>query len=299
MAPGMPQLTEEQRRELEEKLKNMSPEQLKEFQKKQCIFCQITSGKVPSKAVYDDAVCLAVLDINPAAKGHLLLIPKEHYAIMPQVPDEVLKYLFLIARHFSQIMLKALRADGVNLFVANGPAAGQRAQHFMIHVIPRKEGDSLLAIDEKLIDHELIAKIKSVLEPALKSILEKGGEKKPELKREKKASPEEQRKEEPEHFITSATAKRYHKEKCPFAQNIPAGSKVVFSKEQALQSGKEPCTCVTGRKIPLKKPPEGATAKEKEPEKKMKSEGMKEKTKREEAENTEDVSLDDIADLFK
>ena len=74
------QMSEEQRKELEEKIKNMSPEELREFQKQQCIFCQIIAGKVPAKKVYEDEHCVAVLDINPAAKGHLLLIPK---IIMP------------------------------------------------------------------------------------------------------------------------------------------------------------------------------------------------------------------------
>ena len=82
----MPEPTEEQRKQWEEKIKNMSPEELQELQRQQCIFCQIISSKIPSKKIYEDSTCLAVLDINPAAKGHLLLLPKEHYAIMPQVP---------------------------------------------------------------------------------------------------------------------------------------------------------------------------------------------------------------------
>ena len=77
------QMTEEQVKELQEKIKNMSPEELKEFQKKQCVFCQIISGKVQSKKVYDDEKCIAILDINPANPGHVLLLPKEHYSIMP------------------------------------------------------------------------------------------------------------------------------------------------------------------------------------------------------------------------
>ena len=92
------QLTPEQQEELQEKLKNMSPEELQEFQKKQCIFCQIIAGKIPSKKIYEDEKCLAVLDINPAAKGHLLLLPKEHYAIMPQIPDKILSHLFLVSK---------------------------------------------------------------------------------------------------------------------------------------------------------------------------------------------------------
>jgi len=160
----MPQeMTEDQRRALEEKIKNMSPEELKEFQKQQCIFCQIIEGKIPSKKVYDDDKCFAVMDINPAAVGHVLLLPKEHYAIMPQVPDEIIGHLFMIAKHISQAMLRQLKVEGTNVFVANGMIAGQKAQHFMIHIIPRQEGDDLLEIKEHLVDEATKSKLAEVI----------------------------------------------------------------------------------------------------------------------------------------
>jgi histidine triad (HIT) family protein len=160
----MTEMTEEQRKEMEEKIKNMSPEELKEFQKKQCIFCQIISGKIPSKKIYEDEKAIAILDINPAAKGHVLVMPKEHYAIMPQMPDKEVAHLFKIAKKISQIILKGLKVSGTNLFVANGLAAGQRAQHFIIHVIPRKDGDNLLKVEEKLVDTEMRKKVKMLVE---------------------------------------------------------------------------------------------------------------------------------------
>src|SRR3989344_9251805 len=132
----MPEMNEEQRKALEEKLKNMSPEELAKLQKQQCIFCQIVANKIPTKKIFEDEKCLAILDINPAAKGHLLLIPKEHYAIMPQVSEELLNHLTTISKKLSQLLLRALKVSGTNIFIANGLAAGQRAQHFLIHVIP-------------------------------------------------------------------------------------------------------------------------------------------------------------------
>lgn len=167
----MQQLTEEQRAQLEEKLKNMSPEELKEFQKKQCIFCQIVAGKVPSKKLFEDDSCIAILDVNPAARGHILLLPKEHYAIMPQLLDKELSHLFLISKSLSRMLLKVLKAEGTNVFVANGLAAGQRAQHFLIHIIPRKPGDALFNVDERLIDKEMVAKVKQAIEPKLNTVL--------------------------------------------------------------------------------------------------------------------------------
>lgn len=136
-------MTPEQQEELRKKLESMSPEELKEFQKKQCIFCHIISGKVAAKKVYEDDKSLAVLDINPANPGHILLMPKEHYMIMPQMPENELARIFMVAKQLSNILLKALDVRGTNIVVANGAAAGQRAQHFMIHIIPRKEGDGV------------------------------------------------------------------------------------------------------------------------------------------------------------
>src|SRR3989344_5355839 len=136
-------ISPEQLRELQEKIKQMSPEELKEFQKKQCIFCQIISGKVQSRKVYEDDKVIALLDINPANPGHVLLLTKEHYSIMPQIPDDEVAHVFTVARNLSNTILRSLEAEGTNIIVANGVAAGQRAQHFMVHVIPRKTNDGV------------------------------------------------------------------------------------------------------------------------------------------------------------
>jgi histidine triad (HIT) family protein len=168
---AQPEITEEQKKEFEEKLKNMSPEELAEFQKQQCIFCQIISGKTTSQKIYEDDRCLAILDINPAAKGHILILPKEHYAIMPQVPAEDIKHFYVVAKYLSQIVLKTLKVGGTSIYVANGIAASQKAQHFMIHIIPRKEGDELLTVNESLLDKDLRQKVKSAVQPKLNELM--------------------------------------------------------------------------------------------------------------------------------
>ena len=134
-------MTPEQVAELQEKIKNMSPEELREFQKKQCIFCHIVSGKVQSKKVFEDDSTLSILDINPANPGHVLVLPKEHYSIMPQLSEEEIAHLFMVVKTVSNAALRALAAGGVNIVVKNGIAAGQKAHHFMVHIIPRKEND--------------------------------------------------------------------------------------------------------------------------------------------------------------
>ena len=165
--PQQTQMTEEQQKELQEKIKRMSPEELKEFQKQQCIFCQIIAEKIPSKKVYDDEKSVAILDINPAAQGHILLLPKEHYAIMPQVPEPELKHLSIVSKKLSQAILRGLKVSGTNIFIANGFAAGQKAQHFMIHIIPRKEGDGILNLQERNIDEKAIQGAKLLIEKRL------------------------------------------------------------------------------------------------------------------------------------
>lgn len=127
----------------EEDLANMSPEQLREMQKKNCIFCHIISGRVSSKKVYEDERCMGILDINPCNPGHLLLLPKDHYAVMPQIPEDLVEHMFIIAKGLSNALLKSLQVGGTNIFLANGVSAGQKAPHFMIHIVPRKEGDGI------------------------------------------------------------------------------------------------------------------------------------------------------------
>lgn len=162
------QPTPEQMKELQEKVKNMSPEELREFQKKQCVFCQIIGGKIPAKEVYSDEHSYAALDINPAAPGHILLLPKEHYSIMPQVPEQVLQHLFIAAKKLSNSLLRALGAEGTNILVANGQAAGQKAQHFMIHIIPRKQKDKVVFnLPQRQIKPEELSSIGNKLRKAL------------------------------------------------------------------------------------------------------------------------------------
>jgi len=149
----------------EDELANMSPEQLQELQKQNCIFCHIISGKVASKKIYEDDKVLAILDINPANPGHILLLVKEHYQIMPQIPDDEISYMFMVAKAISHACLKALKAQGTNIFIANGALAGQKASHFMLHIIPRANVDGIKIFDlpEKDISDDVSEQIREGL----------------------------------------------------------------------------------------------------------------------------------------
>lgn len=107
-----------------------------------CIFCRIASGEIPSRKVYEDDLVVAFLDISPVSPGHVLVVPKEHFNPLWNVPDEVLARLLSVAKRIAKAQMdSALAPDGVNLFQTNGPAAGQTVFHVHFHVIPRKDGD--------------------------------------------------------------------------------------------------------------------------------------------------------------
>jgi len=158
----------------EEDIKNMSPEQIAELQKQNCLFCQLSSEKIPAKRVYDDEICFAILDINPATKGHILLMPKEHFMILPQVPENVILHLGKVAKQLSQALIVGLGAEGTNIFIANGALAGQKAPHLIVHIIPREENDGLTCFDlpEKEITNADLLKTQKTLAGKLGTKLE-------------------------------------------------------------------------------------------------------------------------------
>jgi len=183
----------EQQKELQDKLSKMSPEELREFQKSQCIFCQIIGGAIPSRIVYKDSKVTALMDINPASDGHLLILPNEHYAVMPQMPEDELTHLYTVVKQLSQSLIKTLGVEGTTIFAANGAAAGQRANHFMVHIIPRESNDGLpLNIELKQIGGGQYEQMRKQLAPIVAKML--GGTKE-KSREEPKDTPEEETKQ--------------------------------------------------------------------------------------------------------
>lgn len=177
---------------------NLSPEEMEAMSRQQCIFCHIAAGRVASRKIYEDDKAVAVLDINPANPGHVLIVPKEHYMIMPQIPEDVLQHIGMIAKGVSHAQLKALKAQGTNIFVANGITAGQRAQHFMMHVIPRMEKDGVgLVLPEREMPPADAKKAQQVLKKALSKALGLKTEGEPEAEEESQAPKEPAEKEKP------------------------------------------------------------------------------------------------------
>lgn len=136
-----------------------------------CLVCQIIGGKVPSKKVYEDDSVLAVLDVNGANPGHCFVIPKEHYPILEQIPDEEIGKIFKVANKISSSVFDSLQAQGTNIFIANGIPAGQTIAHFLVHVIPRFENDGInLQWDPKQLDEEEMSTIELKLKEHTKNI---------------------------------------------------------------------------------------------------------------------------------
>lgn len=108
-----------------------------------CIFCEIVAGRIPSATVYEDEHVLAFMDIAPANPGHLLIIPKQHYRNIFDMPAEVGSKIMEAAILLAKAIRKALNPDGLNLFQSNEAAAFQTVFHFHLHLIPRWETDPL------------------------------------------------------------------------------------------------------------------------------------------------------------
>jgi histidine triad (HIT) family protein len=108
-----------------------------------CIFCKIVAGEIPCFNVYEDEHTLAFMDINPANRGHALVIPKVHSPDLYESPDETLAATLATARKVARAVRATVNPDGLNLVQANGPGAAQSVFHLHVHIMPRFTGDEL------------------------------------------------------------------------------------------------------------------------------------------------------------
>ena len=109
-----------------------------------CIFCKIAAGQLPSTTIYENEEFRVFFDINPASKGHCLVIPKVHYANAYEIDKEVAGRAFQLAVDVARELKKELNCDGVNILQNNEEVAGQTVFHFHLHVIPRYSGDGVV-----------------------------------------------------------------------------------------------------------------------------------------------------------
>ena len=106
-----------------------------------CIFCKIANGEIPSKTLFEDEDFRVILDLGPAARGHALILPKNHYANLYEIPEDAAAKVMLLAKKMVTQMTDRLGCDGFNLVQNNGEVAGQTVFHFHMHLIPRYKDD--------------------------------------------------------------------------------------------------------------------------------------------------------------
>lgn len=108
---------------------------------KDCIFCKIARGEIPSEKILDDENFFAIKDIHPKTKGHSLVIPKKHYKTLLDMPSSLLGEFFETTKKLALELMDEEKAQGFNLIMNNYEVAGQLVPHVHLHIIPRKKGD--------------------------------------------------------------------------------------------------------------------------------------------------------------
>ena len=107
-----------------------------------CIFCEILAGRAPASIVYRDELCCAFMDIRPVNQGHVLVIPVRHAACLAELDEPTGAHIFVIGQRMAAaVRVSGVPCEAVNLFLADGVAAGQDVFHVHLHIIPRYRGD--------------------------------------------------------------------------------------------------------------------------------------------------------------
>ena len=106
-----------------------------------CIFCKIANGEIPSRTLYEDDEFRVILDLNPATKGHALILPKDHYKNLYEIDDSMASKVLPLAKKMAGLMTEKLGCDGFNVVQNNNEIAGQTVFHFHMHLIPRYQDD--------------------------------------------------------------------------------------------------------------------------------------------------------------
>ncbi|MGQ9584044.1 MAG: HIT family protein [Anaerolineae bacterium] len=143
-----------------------------------CIFCAIAAGEAPAEVLYEDGETMAFLDIHPTASGHTLVIPRQHFRNLFDLPPEAGAAVMRTAIRVAQALRAALRPDGMNLIQASERAGFQSVFHFHVHLVPRWFGDGILppwrprAVDRQALQ-EVGMRVREVLAAAGKTEVSK------------------------------------------------------------------------------------------------------------------------------
>ncbi len=123
-----------------------------------CVFCKIIQNEIPAIKIYEDETTLAFLDIRPVNKGHVLVIPKDHFENVYTTPAELWCRVMLTVQKVAIAVKNAVSADGLNIIMNNESAAGQIVFHTHVHIVPRENEDGFMHWPGKAYDSENEAK---------------------------------------------------------------------------------------------------------------------------------------------
>ncbi len=115
--------------------------------KKECIFCKIADREIFSRILFENESTLGFLDSSPLSNGHSIIIPKNHYSNLEDIPDKELTELYKIVKKLAVRIHQNLKIDGYNILQNNFTAAGQVIKHFHVHIIPRNYNDKIFRIE--------------------------------------------------------------------------------------------------------------------------------------------------------
>jgi histidine triad (HIT) family protein len=109
----------------------------------ECVFCKIVAGEIPAVKVLDEDKVFAFMDINPASRGHMLVIPKIHAENIFEISEDDLAAVTSAVRRCAAAAKEALKAEGITVLQLNGKASDQLVPHLHVHIMPRWEDDGL------------------------------------------------------------------------------------------------------------------------------------------------------------
>ena len=132
-----------------------------------CIFCKLANGEIETNTLYEDDDFRVIFDASPATEGHVLILPKKHYANVFELTEELASKVYVLAKKVAAALKEITGCNGVNILQNNGEAAGQTVFHFHMHVIPRYH-EEILKWNQKEINQEKVDEIIKKAETLLK-----------------------------------------------------------------------------------------------------------------------------------
>ena len=111
------------------------------MKKDDCIFCKLANGEIPTNVLYEDDVVKVIFDAEPVSRGHVLILPKEHFDNIYSIDDNTAGHVFQVAAKLSRAIKQSLECEGINILQNNEEPAGQTVFHFHMHIIPRYADD--------------------------------------------------------------------------------------------------------------------------------------------------------------